>query len=61
MRPAALDLGVLDAAEFIDKRAALRLDHEIQPFAVIGIDQNRPIRVVAPSGVGTVNQPGSLA
>ena len=40
------DLGTLGNAEIVEKRAALRLDHEIEPFSLVGIEQDGPVRVV---------------
>ena len=35
---AALDLGVLGAAKIVDESARLRLHHEVQPFALVGLN-----------------------
>ena len=47
MRPPAPDPGAFGAAKIAGEQAALRFDHEVQPFTLLGIDQDGPVRVVA--------------
>ena len=44
------NLATFGDTEIVQERTALRFDHEVQPLALVGIDQDSPVRVVASQG-----------
>lgn len=61
VRLATFDLGAFSVQQLVQEEAALGLRHEVEPLRTILFDQHGPSGLKVPSGVGTLNQEGSLA
>jgi hypothetical protein len=61
MGAATVDFCFFHGSKHIAQDGSVGFDNKVELFSAVVIDQNGPVRIIIPSGVSILNQPGSFA